>query len=474
MKHLLLCLLTATTPERRRRAFHIICRNFAPTTNASSGSSSTTWNNGRHKHLNLRLHPQRWYLSSTRKSNEDIVTDGPSTISASASSLLADKIAEAFQTRQTDGVLEVVASSLTAEDSSPITSEVLIDACQNVAQGKKGVTASVVNACIGACAQTAAPDLAAELFDAIETKLDGVKPDLLTFALTYSAVVQRHGDEALADSILEKAARQSKKLAGSSRRKALAASRRKQLRQAMDCQDELQALLGEDFAVLDETDDYVVVSKPAGTVCHHSHVTTSGKIGKKNADISLVDALTHVNVPLSTINPQALGLVHRLDRGTSGCIILAKTDAMHARLVTEFFLRKVHKTYHTIVTPVPSRCEGTLDIPVDDRPAMSNFEVTKTRGEDLAFVQMKTLTGRKHQVRVHSASGLEAPVLMDGVYGSNVEIPHDVQAVLVTELTTTDRERFFLHAASLDIPQFKVSCSSTEPRFWRPVLDLFE
>ena len=78
-----------------------------------------------------------------------------------------------------------------------------------------------------------------------------------------------------------------------------------------------------------------------------------------------------------------------------------------------------------------------------------------------------------HSVRVHAASGLQAPVLMDSLYGSDAEIPNDVQAVLATE-GTTDRERFFLHAASLEIPRYKVSVSSTEPLFWRPVLDLFD
>ena len=79
-----------------------------------------------------------------------------------------------------------------------------------------------------------------------------------------------------------------------------------------------------------------------------------------------------------------------------------------------------------------------------------------------------------YSVRVHSASGLKAPVLMDSVYGSDTTIPHDVGALLATEEATKDRERFFLHAASLDIPKYKVSVSSSEPQFWRPVLDLFD
>ena len=145
-----------------------------------------------------------------------------------------------------------------------------------------------------------------------------LKLDVLTYALVYSAL-HEYGDtesSIVAANVLEKAQRQAKKLAGSSRRKALAAARRKPVRNAVDSQDVLQSLLGApDFAILAETEDYIVVNKPAGTVCHHNHMTTAGKIGKKNADVSLVDALLHVNVPLSTINPQAQGLVHRLDRG---------------------------------------------------------------------------------------------------------------------------------------------------------------
>lgn len=148
---------------------------------------------------------------------------------------------------------------------------------------------------------------------------------------------------------------------------------------------------------------------------------------------------------------------------------------MHALLVTEFFLRQVHKTYRTIVTPVPSSNEGTLDLPVDCRPAQSDFWVVEKREPDLALVEMKTLTGRKHQVRVHAASGLETPVLMDSVYGLNAQIPGDVEAILANMVNTNDnREQFFLHAASLDIPRYGVSVSAKEPAFWRDILDLFD
>ena len=72
-------------------------------------------------------------------------------------------------------------------------------------------------------------------------------------------------------------------------------------------------------------------------------------------------------------------------------------------------------------------------------------------------------------VRVHAASGLGTPVLMDTVYGSEAKIPADIEATLAG--LKTDRERFFLHAASLDIPRYNVSVSAKEPAFWQAILD---
>lgn len=206
----------------------------------------------------------------------------------------------------------------------------------------------MVNACLGASLERARRKsgdddddevsflpTAVELLSCLERDWkDTLQPDMLTYALAYTSVAgtvqkaegtkgENHDNDqknrVAADEILAKAQRQAKKMAGSSRRKALAAVRRKPVRNASETLDTLRTLLSRghgDFDILDETNDYLVVNKPAGTVCHHNHVTTAGKIGKKNADVSLVDALVHVNVPLSTINSQAQGLVHRLDRGT--------------------------------------------------------------------------------------------------------------------------------------------------------------
>ena len=376
------------------------------TTRATIGARGTT---------HAFVHPR--YIcakSQRRRSQKRLFASSPITEHRSGGGIsthedsLSDHLRHAYQDGQTDGVVKLI-SSLMQEDQQPrkVTSESLLEACrQATTQGRKGETISMINACIAACVLqedvTAGASLAKDLFKAVETDLDSVHPDVLTFSLAYSAVARY--DPQLADEfILDKAIRYSKKLAGSSRRKALAATRRKAVRQALDCENELQNLLGtNDLVVLSETDELVVINKPAGTVCHHAHTTTAGKIGKRNADVSLVDALLHLNVPLSTLNARALGLVHRLDRGTSGTIVLAKTDRMHAWLVTEFFLRRVQKTYRTIASPVPSQTHGSLNLTVDGRPAKSDFTVNKTRGDDLAMVEFKTFTGRKHQGKLNA------------------------------------------------------------------------
>ncbi|KAI2497012.1 RNA pseudouridylate synthase [Fragilaria crotonensis] len=128
------------------------------------------------------------------------------------------------------------------------------------------------------------------------------------------------------------------------RRKSLVASARKQ---GGNRADELFELHGVER--LHESDHDLIVSKPSGMVCVHKHTTGSGKLtasrrkhqregsDSEDLDISLEAALLDVGILLSTINVDGRGLVHRIDRGTSGCMILAKTDERHAQLVAEFF-----------------------------------------------------------------------------------------------------------------------------------------
>lgn len=458
MRKLLVYLFTVA-PERgaRRRSLY---HNLAATCRIRINSFPTK----------NPLERQHGSVSTRRATSLTMIQIEDSTVT------LSDRLQVAYTSRETDGVLELVTELLNNNEEERPKASQLVDSCKEAAQGSTGQTISMLNACIAACVQVEGAAIGAEvaldLLEQVETTMTDVRLDMMTFALAYSAIQRQ--DEILAADVLDKAIRQSKKTAGSSRRKALAASRRRPFATASDSLAELQSFLGGDFDILDETDDLVVVNKPVGVVCNHRHVTTAGKLrpGKQAMDASLVDAMVHCNVPLSTINPQAQGLVHRLDRGTSGCIVLAKSDRMHALLATEFFLRRVHKTYHAAVSPVPLQEDGVLDLPVDSRPARSQFRVLQKRGESLALIEMETFTGRKHQVRVHAAEGLQAPILLDETYGKTEMIPEDVQLLLEDE--SGGRAKFFLHAATLKIPNYDVSVSAPKPPFWRPVLDLLE
>lgn len=336
---------------------------------------------------------------------------------------LPERIEEAYKRGETDGIL-TLAHNLPLEKQVP---EDLISATVEVSRGNKGQTISILNSWIGACILTEDPDLGARLAWGLLSAFDDVSeelstyPDLVTLSLAYTAFRRGLQTSAMAEDVLERAIKLGKKLGGSKRRKSLAASRRqKVIVEAKDVEKKLQFLYGSDFQILQETEDFLVLSKPSGMVCFHKHKTTAGKIKKKKGksskrtmDISLEDALLDQKIPLSALNHESRGLVHRIDRGTSGCIVLAKTDDMHARLLSEFFLRRAKKSYSALVSAdasIPN--EGTLNTPVTGRPAKSSFEVIERYSNLVSLLKVATFTGRKHQVRVHCAEGLNAPILV--------------------------------------------------------------
>ncbi|KAL7516938.1 hypothetical protein ACHAWX_001908 [Stephanocyclus meneghinianus] len=380
-----------------------------------------------------------------------------------------------------------------------------------------------------------------------------VSPDLVSLSLVYYALHHRQDDSSQSADfysnaqslILDKARRLAKKSAGSQRRKALAAERRRKpsTRSAdiggentiMHLEKELQSIYGPNIFVLHHDDDVLVVSKPAGMVCYHNKKTGAGKLtswrkknsratiatgddksidnesyGTKALDISLEDALLDVSIPLSTLNPSARGIVHRLDRGTSGTIVLAKNDDAHLRLVALFFLRRVKKTYLALI---PGRSldddravasEGVIDSPVDGRPAFSKYRVVRTYSDSsraeqdtdptAILLEVETLTGRKHQVRVHCANGLRRPIFLDPLYfvngkdasanakdgknrrkeksknkgmsdlsNSDETIPCAIRRV------TGGKEQFFLHAQTLSISETGLHVESPVPLWWDDV-----
>lgn len=176
--------------------------------------------------------------------------------------------------------------------------------------------------------------------------------------------------------------------------------------------------------ILFEDKHFLAVNKEAGLVVHP---------GAGNWTGTLVGALLHHCGTLSTAGGDAsrAGIVHRLDKETSGCLLVAKTDAAHAALSAQFAERKVQKTYLARVSGCPKRTFGTIDAPIARHPshrqkmtvsdngrgrdAITEFRVLGTDGKT-SLLECRPKTGRTHQIRVHLKS-IGHPVLGDPLYG---------------------------------------------------------
>jgi 23S rRNA pseudouridine1911/1915/1917 synthase len=169
----------------------------------------------------------------------------------------------------------------------------------------------------------------------------------------------------------------------------------------------------------------VVVDKPAGMVVHPA-------VG--NHDGTLVNALLfHCAGRLSGIGGVARpGIVHRLDKDTSGLMVVAKTDAAHAALAAQFADRSLSRTYTALVWGVPSPTKGSIDAPVGRSPvnrqkmavverggkhAITLYTVQQTFANTAASVECVLKTGRTHQIRVHMTH-IGHPLIGDPLYGS--------------------------------------------------------
>ena len=199
--------------------------------------------------------------------------------------------------------------------------------------------------------------------------------------------------------------------------------------------------------VLYEDSHLIVIDKPAGMVVHP---------GAGHADATLVNALLHHVDDLSGIGGEARpGIVHRLDRGTSGVMVVAKSDQAHAELSRQFHDREVDKEYFALVWGVVQagkRIEEPIGRDPGNRQKMSSrarrarSAVTRiTRAEHLRGVtlaQIAIATGRTHQIRVH-LSEIGHPVVGDALYGGvHRRMPPHLKAI-------ARLERPFLHAARL-------------------------
>jgi 23S rRNA pseudouridine1911/1915/1917 synthase len=181
--------------------------------------------------------------------------------------------------------------------------------------------------------------------------------------------------------------------------------------------------------ILYEDDDLLVVNKPRGMVVHPGAGVKSG---------TLVHALLALGIPLSDIaGPQRRGIVHRLDKGTSGAMVIAKTNFAHLRLARQFAEHQVDKRYLALVVGVPDfehrivaaslmrHPDDPERFTVATRPsphavdAVTEFWV-RQRFDGFALLEVRPITGRTHQIRVH-LQHLGLPVVGDETYNGRAK-----------------------------------------------------
>ena len=196
-----------------------------------------------------------------------------------------------------------------------------------------------------------------------------------------------------------------------------------------------------------EDDDILVLNKPAGTVVHPAAGNRSG---------TLMNGLLHYCPALQNL-PRA-GIVHRLDKDTTGLMVVAKTLQAHHRLVRQLQKREVSRKYESVVLGVLT-AGGTVDEPLGRHPVMRKKRAVIQSGKESVthyrvisrfrahtHIQCQLETGRTHQIRVHMTH-IRHPLVGDPVYGGRLNIPGGCSPQLAAILREFKRQA--LHAARL-------------------------
>ena len=233
-----------------------------------------------------------------------------------------------------------------------------------------------------------------------------------------------------------------------------------------------------------EDEDLAIVNKPAKMMVHAG----AGAADAERNLGTLVNALLHHFNHLSSIGGELRpGIVHRLDKGTSGLLVVAKNDIAHRKLGEQFSAREVKKQYVALVHGWLKEPKGTIKNIIsrdairrtrmttrrsEGREAITDYRVTKkldTPWGKFSLVTLKIHTGRTHQIRVHMSS-LGHPVVGDNLYGAprQIRMAPATQAKARRDAVTPSisLDRNFLHAASLE---FTHPRTGEQLRFSRPL-----
>ncbi|MDT0170126.1 RluA family pseudouridine synthase [Pseudarthrobacter sp. BRE9] len=227
----------------------------------------------------------------------------------------------------------------------------------------------------------------------------------------------------------------------------------------------------EGLNILLDDDDFVVVDKPVGVAAHPS----PGWVGP-----TVVGGLAAAGYRISTSGaPERAGIVHRLDVGTSGVMVVAKSERAYTALKRAFKERTVDKVYHAVVQGLPDPLTGTIDAPIgrhpghdwrfavieDGRASVTHYEVLEAFGK-ASLVEVHLETGRTHQIRVHF-SALRHPCAGDLTYGAD---PRLAATLGLTRQWLHARELGFDHPVTGE----RVTVTSDYPRDLAYALEVLE
>ena len=208
--------------------------------------------------------------------------------------------------------------------------------------------------------------------------------------------------------------------------------------------------------IIYEDDDIIIINKPSGLIVHP---------GNGNRDSTLLNGLLYHFKKLSKIDPKRPGIIHRLDKDTSGIIIIAKNDFSHLKLSKQFEKRLVKKEYKAIVWGKINK-EGIIEglIKRDEKNRIK-FKLNSTNGKfsktvfvrekylpPFSFVKLFPVTGRTHQIRVHLSS-IGHPIVNDVLYGGDskqISSFHSKYSSLCKKILKKT-ERLALHAYKIKL-----------------------